>query len=190
MHILCKPLVHRQDGIDLIRISIIEPFGRQLLIRESVKHHRGWGGCRACSDLNTIASPAANRGQVSKNHPTMELIINSSASQTNATGCSGMTQLHLRGCSSGKGEMSSHPAHSFPTAQQTEHINQIALLSPQKSSSWHSGDQSREWLPSLIQLLTGPLLSSSSSPRFGAAPGAAICHNKPGKMKQQEQSGD
>lgn len=39
---LCKPLVRRQDGIDLIRISIIEPFGWQLLIRESVKHRRGW----------------------------------------------------------------------------------------------------------------------------------------------------
>lgn len=42
MHILCKALVRRQDGIDLIRISIIEPFGWQLLIRESVKHRRGW----------------------------------------------------------------------------------------------------------------------------------------------------
>lgn len=69
MHILCKPLVHRQDGIDLIRISIIEPFGRQLLIRGSVKHHRGWGGCRACSDLNPTGSPAGNGGQVPKNHP-------------------------------------------------------------------------------------------------------------------------
>lgn len=43
MHILCKALVRRQDGIDLIRISIIEPFGWQLLIRESVKHRRGRG---------------------------------------------------------------------------------------------------------------------------------------------------
>lgn len=138
MHILCKPLVHRQDGIDLIRISIIEPFGRQLLIRGSVKHHRGWGGCRACSDLNPTGSPAGNGGQVPKKPPTTELITNSSASQTNATDCSGVTQPHLRGCSSGQGVMHSHPARSFPTAQQTEHVNQIALFSPQKSSSQHS----------------------------------------------------
>lgn len=56
MHILCKPLVHRQDGIDLIRISIIEPFGRQLLIRESVKHRRGWGSEGLSGDGQTLSS--------------------------------------------------------------------------------------------------------------------------------------
>lgn len=56
MHILCKPLVHRQDGIDLIRISIIEPFGRQLLIRESVKHRRGWRSEGLSGDGQTLSS--------------------------------------------------------------------------------------------------------------------------------------
>lgn len=35
--ILCKPQVHKEDGVDLIRISIIKPFGLELLIRVASK---------------------------------------------------------------------------------------------------------------------------------------------------------
>lgn len=174
MHILCKPLVHRQDGIDLIRISIIEPFGRQLLIRGSVKHHRGWGGCRACSDLNPTGSPAGNGGQVPKTtHHGADNQLLCFPDQCHRLlwgDTAALEGMQLRAGS--------------------DALPSCTLLSHSPANRAHESDRSvfppKKQLPA--QLLAGPSPSSSSF-RAGAAPGAAMCFNKPSKMKQQEQSG-
>lgn len=171
MRILCQPLVHRQDGIDLIRISIIEPFGQRLLIRESTKHRRGWGNegaarsqlrpCHCWFPQMETRARASKSLQHPKQHPVMELITNSSSSQPQLL--RGDTrQPRSRGDSLGQGAMSSPscPPLCHNLINQASCLAAFYFFSQKKTSSQPSREQSsgcRE-LRSLpfIGLLTGP----------------------------------
>lgn len=187
MRILCQPLVHRQDGIDLIRISIIEPFGQRLLIRESTKHRRGWGNegaarsqlspCHCWFPQMETGARAGKSLQHPKQHPVMELITNSSSSQPQLL--RGDTrQPRSRGDSLGQGAMSS------PSCPPLCHnlINQASCLaasyffSPKKQApnlakSKAQGAGSRGCCPSSG---SSPALPPSSSSSPSGAGGAAV----------------
>lgn len=139
MHILCKPLVHRQDGIDLIRISIIEPFGRQLLIREQ-KAPKGLGGLQGLLRPQPYWLPSWKWGAGTQKRPHHGADNQPFCFPINATG---VTQQHMRGCSSGQAAMCSHPANPPPSPQHSPHRVCTCPTFPASEAIVHSAPAQR-----------------------------------------------